>query len=466
MSVPPLIDDRHRSRLMDSVDEIEALGDQRRAGGEDRLELREVVGLRGREPRLLHRVDVFGRGAEGLDALLGHVVEERVAVRVEGGAVVEREGRPAGQRAHLPVPHHPAAGGEVEQPLAARHVAVQGQLLEVLEQGPACPVHDALRRPGGAGRVHDVERVVEGEAFEGDVRGGPAGREFVEQNGFLHRSEVGCTGVVVGIARHHDALNGGDALRDRREPPDRVVPPAAVEVAVGAEQHLGRDLPEAVHHPLHPEVRRGGGPDRADARRRQHRHDRLGHVGQVAGDAVALRHPGRPERLREHGYRVMQLAKAQRASDPVLAAEEDGGCIVAAAQEVLGEVEPRIREPLRTRHPVSIDEDRPVALLADHPPVLPDHRPERGPVLNRPAVQRRVVAGVHPVALAHQSREAGEVRAGDPFRGGSPEHLGHLPPPMGSGWLDSYGKAPGRRTGKIRQSFMRKTIKSDFSGKI
>ena len=32
-------------------------------------------------------------------------------------------------------------------------------------------------------------------------------------------------------------------------------------------------------------------------------------------------------------------------------------------------------------------------------------------------------------------------RAGDPFRGGSPpEHLGHRPPPMGSGRLDSAGK--------------------------
>ena len=397
----------------------------------------EIVGLRGREPRLLHRIDVLGRGAEGLDALLGHVVEERVAVRVEGGAVVEREGRPAGQRAHLPVPHHPAAGGEVEQPPAALHVAVQGQLLDVLEQGPAGPVHDALRRPGGAGRVHHVERVVEGEAFEGDVRGGPAGREFVEQDGLLHRRDVRRPG---GVRHDDDVLDRGDALRDRREPPDRVVPPAAVEVAVGAEQHLGRDLSEAVHHPLHPEVRGGGGPDRADARRRQHGDDCFRHVGQVAGDAIALRDPGRPERLREHRHRVMQLAKAQRAPDPVLAAEEDGGCIVAAAQEVLREVEPRIREPLRTRHPVPIDEDRPVAPLADHLPVLPDHRPERGTVFNRPAVQGRVVAGVHPVALAHQGREAGEVRAGDPFRGGSPEHLGHLPPPMGSGWLDPTGK--------------------------
>ena len=37
---------------------------------------------------------------------------------------------------HQPVPHHPAAGGEVEEPVARAHVAVQLVFLQVLQGTP------------------------------------------------------------------------------------------------------------------------------------------------------------------------------------------------------------------------------------------------------------------------------------------------------------------------------------------
>ena len=82
----------------------------------------------------------------------------------ERRAVVEQQRRAGGEPGHQPVPHHPAAGGEVEQAVAGLQVAVQQVLLQVLQQRAAGAVHDALRHAGRAGGVEDVERMVERQA--------------------------------------------------------------------------------------------------------------------------------------------------------------------------------------------------------------------------------------------------------------------------------------------------------------
>jgi hypothetical protein len=46
------------------------------------------------------------------------VVEQDVAAADEGRAVVEQQRGAGGQAGDQPVPHHPAAGGEVEQAVA------------------------------------------------------------------------------------------------------------------------------------------------------------------------------------------------------------------------------------------------------------------------------------------------------------------------------------------------------------
>src|SRR2546430_9512657 len=62
--------------------------------------------------------------------------------------------------------HHPATGREVEQPVAALQVGVQQVLLVMLQQRAAGAMHDALRSAGRAGRIQDVQRMVEGERSE------------------------------------------------------------------------------------------------------------------------------------------------------------------------------------------------------------------------------------------------------------------------------------------------------------
>src|SRR2546430_14710047 len=75
--------------------------------------------------------------------------------------------------------HHPATGREVEQPVAALQVGVQQVLLVMLQQRAAGAMHDALRSAGRAGRIQDVQRMVEGERGEGC--GAPADAELLPE---------------------------------------------------------------------------------------------------------------------------------------------------------------------------------------------------------------------------------------------------------------------------------------------
>ena len=162
MSVPPEIDARWTSRLTLLVDEVEALRRQRRSGRRHRphASSRRCVSRR-REPGLVHRVDELRRRAEQRHAGRVGEVEQHVAVRMERRAVVEQQRRLGRERRHQPVPHHPAAGREVEDAIARLDVAVELVLLQVLDQRAAGAVDDALRDAGRARRIEDVERMVE-----------------------------------------------------------------------------------------------------------------------------------------------------------------------------------------------------------------------------------------------------------------------------------------------------------------
>ncbi len=64
------------------------------------------------------------------------------------------------------VPHHPACGGEPEDPVSLLGVHVEMHLLQVLQEDASVALDDGFREPGGAGGVEDPERVVEGNALE------------------------------------------------------------------------------------------------------------------------------------------------------------------------------------------------------------------------------------------------------------------------------------------------------------
>ena len=117
-----------------------------------------------------------------------------------------------------PVPHHPAAGREVEDPVVGAEVGVQDQLLEVLEERAARAVHHALGQAGRAGRVHDVQRMIERE------RGRRTGR--VARAGGQRRtaptrppSGAGSESGRIAKVRHHDhPLDARDPWQRLRAP--------------------------------------------------------------------------------------------------------------------------------------------------------------------------------------------------------------------------------------------------------
>jgi hypothetical protein len=206
------------------------------------------------------------------------------------------------------------------------------------------------------------------------------------------------------------------------------VPAAVVVVAVDGDQHLGLDLSEAVDHAGDTELGGAARPDRPDAGRGQHGDHRLGHVGQVGGDPVALGHPEPAQPGRDRRHPTTQLGVADRAQLPGLVAEQQRRVVVVATQRQLGMVEGRPREPARPRH-ASLGQgrtrDRPTDLEE-----LPDRGPEPVQVVHRPAPQLLVGPEPQPSPLAQPAQVAGDVRPLDPFRRRRPHRLDvHQRPP-------------------------------------
>ncbi len=88
-----------------------------------------------------------------------------LSVARERRTVVEQQRSAGGEPRRKPVPHHPAAGREKEQPVAGLDVAVQPMLFDVLQQRAARAVDDAFRHARRAGRIEDVERMIERQAL-------------------------------------------------------------------------------------------------------------------------------------------------------------------------------------------------------------------------------------------------------------------------------------------------------------
>ena len=190
-------------------------------------------------------------------------------------------------------------------------VDVEVELLQVLEQDAALALDDRLRQAGGAGGVEDPERVVEGDALEGEFGALAGGEQLVPAHRVAQGGEVG-VGIEVGeddgaLQRRHLGLQAGDRLA-----PVEVL--AAVAVAVDREEDLGLDLGEAVDHAGRAEVGRAARPDGADAGGGEEGDDRLGDVRHVGDDPVAALDPQRAQPGGGRGDLRPQLAPAQLVS--------------------------------------------------------------------------------------------------------------------------------------------------------
>ena len=291
----------------------------------------------------------------------------------EGRAVVQQQRRARGQARHEPVPHHPAAGREVEQAVARLHVAVQQVLLQVLQQRAAGAVHDALGHARRARRVQDVERMIERQLRVVDrtrrrtaratrptataSRTSPGRRIRRSARGRARRRRARPTAARATISR--------DLVEDRHDL-------AVVVVAVDREQHARLDLAEAVDHALHAEVRRARGEDRAARRRAQHRDDRLRHVRHVGRDAVACARCRAPRAPRERATRAHAARRATAAARTLSSPQNTSASPSSSARLRSSRFCAKLRrasgKPARARHAIGVDQHALAGRRRSRPP--------------------------------------------------------------------------------------------------
>ena len=113
------------------------------------------------QPGFFQGGEEFGAGAEHADFFRIDQVEQAFGAGVERRAVVQYRGGADRQHRHQPVPHHPAAGGVVEQAVLAVQVGMQAVFLQVRQQYAARAMDDALGDAGGAAGIEDIQRVIE-----------------------------------------------------------------------------------------------------------------------------------------------------------------------------------------------------------------------------------------------------------------------------------------------------------------
>ena len=158
-------------------------------------------------------------------------------------------------------------------------------LLDVLEQGAARAMHDALRHPGRAGRIR--ARTADGRTATARM---PASRRLASRDPLVPRH-----GGRPRWPDRRQADRGHDhQLPYGRQPADHLdeLRPAverlpAVVVPVHRNQNGGFDLAESIDDAIGAEIRRTGRPHRANRGTGQRRDDRFGHVGHDARHAVA-----------------------------------------------------------------------------------------------------------------------------------------------------------------------------------
>ncbi len=336
------------------VDVAEAVGREGRAGRGQRLHRAEVEAGARSAALGLERVEVAGAGAEERHPVTFDQLEGALQVRVGGRAVVEHQRRAPRQRRDQPVPHHPAAGREVEGPVARPDVAVQQVLLGVRQKGAARAVHQRLGRARRAGGVEDVERVVEGQLLE--LRLGLLARRASHEllpGDDLGRLWRGRTGVREGDRPAGRRAEGsGEAVDGGRG----VEPLPAVAVGRGREQQLRLELREASGCGVGAEVGRAGGEHRPQAGAGQQQDDRLGDVGGERRHGVPAAHPGGAQPALHGRHLAAQLAEAELGRLAALDDADDRGLVGIAqgigVEQRPGVVERGSLEPAGERHRV------------------------------------------------------------------------------------------------------------------
>ena len=268
-------------------------------------------------------------------------------------------------------------------------------------------VHDRLRQAGRARGEEHVERVRERQRLELERALRRPGARPTRPRRRARRSAAYGTWTT--------ASRLGSPSRDLGHLLAAVDEPLAPAVAGDGEQQLRLELAEPVEDAAHAELGRARRPDRAEAGAGEEGDERLRDVRQVGDDAVALADPeplqpgaGARDLLAELAERELERLARLRVRD-----DRDRVQVVVAAEHVLGEVQPRAREPLRARHLPRAEHALVRRVRADLEEV-PERRPEALEVGDRPAPERVVVREVEAAARAAATGGSGRARCARP----------------------------------------------------
>ena len=189
-----------------------------------------------------------------------------------------------------------------------------------------------------------------------------------------------------GVGAYEHLLDGRELREKLGHPRQRVEFPVLVVVAVGAKEHLGLDLPEAVDNAGRAKVGRTRSPHGAERGCRQHGDDRLGHVGHEPGDAISGLDSGMPQGGGHRRYLIPELVPADASGDAAFSLKDDRFVGTCTAQKVGGEVESRVGKEDRIEHVAAVDEHPLAPLCRDHLAEVPHRLPEILLVRHRPRV--------------------------------------------------------------------------------
>ena len=199
-----------------------------------------------------------------------------------GRAVVQHDGRADQQPADQEVPHHPAGGGEPQEPVARAQIPLQATAISGAPAG--------FRRPTGRS-VSAARWFPRSTGSTAARRTAPGrtpgarrlGRQVVPARACRRASRCRGPGCAPRRARSAarpaaacDGVGGAELL-------------AAVAISVDREQHRGRDLTEPVENRVRAEVRRARRPHRARCRGGQEADQR---VRRAFGTSATTRSPG------------------------------------------------------------------------------------------------------------------------------------------------------------------------------
>ena len=103
------------------------------------------------------------------------------------------------QPGNQPVPHHPAAGGKIKNPVPVGNITMQAMFLDMLHQRAAGRMDNAFWRACCPGAIQDIKRIIKANAAKILYRG--MAQAIGKQSAVRYGSDIR-PGIKIGIYQH------------------------------------------------------------------------------------------------------------------------------------------------------------------------------------------------------------------------------------------------------------------------